>query len=70
MRNLDRIGKPIVLKPKRIQLATPCADELTTVLNCWRSLGVDATSCAEVSKSLMTCMAKRVLFLTIIFVLI
>jgi hypothetical protein len=60
MRPLDRIGKPIIVRPKKAVPATPCAMEVTTLFNCWRAIGVDAAACMESSRSLVECMMKRV----------
>ena len=66
MRHIDKIGKPIVIRPKKVLEATPCAMELTTLLNCWRALATDASQCNDSAKALTQCMARRVLNLRIL----
>jgi len=63
MKTLDKIGKPFTLRSKRVIEATPCAVELSTLFNCWRAIGVDASQCATTAKALVACMSKRVFFL-------
>lgn len=63
MRPLDKIGKPLIIRPKKQMAATPCGVELATLLTCWRSLGVEASHCADSSRHLLQCMVKRVLSL-------
>ncbi|KAJ3184153.1 hypothetical protein HDU87_004999 [Geranomyces variabilis] len=59
MRAIDRIRKPLALRPPKVQSATACAVELATLFNCWRAMSVDAVQCAESGKALMTCMAAQ-----------
>ncbi|KAJ3217919.1 hypothetical protein HDU67_007070 [Dinochytrium kinnereticum] len=58
MRTIDKIKQPIKLRPPKILRATPCAAEMSTLFNCWRSLDVDAPGCASSAKALVMCMAK------------
>ncbi|TPX60684.1 hypothetical protein PhCBS80983_g01631 [Powellomyces hirtus] len=59
MRTLDKIKKPLALRPPKVQAATTCAVEVATLFNCWRAMSVDAPQCAESAKALMTCMAAQ-----------
>ena len=60
MRTLDKIKQPLAIKPRKITPATPCAVEITTLFNCWRSIAVDAPACAESGKALIKCMQTKV----------
>ncbi|KAI9209232.1 uncharacterized protein BJ171DRAFT_485801 [Polychytrium aggregatum] len=58
MRPIERYRKAVTLRPPKIQEATPCAIELSTLFNCWRATEVDSPKCAASAKALIQCMMK------------
>ncbi|KAI8926782.1 hypothetical protein BC831DRAFT_455023 [Entophlyctis helioformis] len=59
MRAIEKLKRPLQLKPPKVTQATPCALELSTMFNCWRALSVDASECASSAKALSQCMASK-----------
>eukprot|EP00842_Homolaphlyctis_polyrhiza_P004082 jgi/Hompol1/4675/HPOL_003831-RA len=59
MRVIEKIKRPIQLKPAKIMQATPCALEMSTLFNCWRALSVDASHCAASAAALTKCMSTK-----------
>ncbi|KAJ3007288.1 hypothetical protein HKX48_009220 [Thoreauomyces humboldtii] len=59
MRTLEKINRPLILRPPKVQSATSCAVEVATLFNCWRAMAVDAPQCAESAKALTTCMKAQ-----------
>ena len=60
MRAIERLKRPIQIKPTRLQQATPCALEISTMFNCWRAMSVDANGCAGAAAALTVCMTSKV----------
>ena len=56
MRTIDKIKQPLKLRPPQITRASPCANEISTLFNCWRAFEVDAAPCAASAAALVTCM--------------
>jgi hypothetical protein len=59
MRAIDKLKRPVILKPQKFSKATPCAAQLTKLFNCWRDSNIDAASCAALSLELTACMAAK-----------
>ncbi|KAJ3290581.1 hypothetical protein HK104_006664 [Borealophlyctis nickersoniae] len=60
MRPIDKVIKNrLVLKSPKVQKATPCATELSSLFNCWRALGTETAQCASAATALMACMATK-----------
>ncbi|KAJ3270604.1 hypothetical protein HDV01_007700 [Terramyces sp. JEL0728] len=59
MRVIQKLKEPVVLRPKRIIKATPCATEVSNLFNCWRNGKIDAESCAVLAAQLTACMASK-----------
>ncbi|PVU88227.1 hypothetical protein BB559_003189 [Furculomyces boomerangus] len=50
--------KKLRVKPKKFINPTSCAIEMTSLLNCWSSLTIDDSRCANSAKALMLCVQK------------
>ena len=59
MRTLDKIDRPLKMRPQRIMRAAPCATEISTLFNCWRAIDVDAPGCIAAAAQLRLCMNAR-----------
>ncbi|KAH6594474.1 hypothetical protein BASA61_004011 [Batrachochytrium salamandrivorans] len=59
MRVIEKLKRPIQLKPIKLQQATPCAMEISAMFNCWRAMSIDATSCAAAAGALTLCMTAK-----------
>ncbi|KAJ3031134.1 UNVERIFIED_CONTAM: hypothetical protein HDU68_006265 [Siphonaria sp. JEL0065] len=57
---IEKIHKPLTMRPAKTMKAAPCAPEISTLFNCWRALDVDAKPCAESAKALALCMAAPI----------
>jgi hypothetical protein len=53
---------PLVVRPKKMEKATPCGVELSTLLNCWKMFAVDDAHCMDAAKSLTECVSAMVCF--------
>jgi hypothetical protein len=59
MRAIEKLKRPVILKPQKFTKATPCAAELTKLFNCWRDSKIDSQACAAFSLELTACMATK-----------
>ena len=60
MRAVEKLKRPILLKPKKTTKATPCAPEITNLFNCWRNHGnMDEKSCLQSVLLLKNCMKTK-----------
>jgi hypothetical protein len=59
MRVIDRLKKPVIIKPRKTIPATPCALEIGNLFNCWRSFNNDQAKCAEGAAQLLACMKTK-----------
>ncbi|KAL2913602.1 hypothetical protein HK105_206904 [Polyrhizophydium stewartii] len=59
MRVIEKLKRPIQLKPAKMLQATPCALEMTTMFNCWRAMSVDAAECGASARALAQCMTSK-----------
>ncbi|KAI8837419.1 hypothetical protein BJ741DRAFT_603427 [Chytriomyces cf. hyalinus JEL632] len=57
MRVIEKMHKPLAMRPAKMARAAPCATEISTLFNCWRAIDVDAPGCLEPARALATCMA-------------
>ncbi|KAJ3341826.1 hypothetical protein HDU93_003947 [Gonapodya sp. JEL0774] len=56
--HVKKLKSPLKIRPRKEIAATPCAVELTTLFNCWRSFGVDTPNCLMAAKGVTDCVAK------------
>ncbi|KAJ3300901.1 hypothetical protein HDV03_001681 [Kappamyces sp. JEL0829] len=59
MRSIDKLKKPVLLKPGKIIRATPCAKEITNLFNCWRTTKIEAAECSAMAVALTACMTQK-----------
>ncbi|KAI9335717.1 hypothetical protein BDR26DRAFT_1009167 [Obelidium mucronatum] len=55
---IEKINRPLTMRPAKTMKAAPCAPEISTLFNCWRALDVDAKGCTESAKALAMKTAK------------
>lgn len=58
MRTIDKLKQPITLKRGKMYTASPCAQEMTLLFNCWRTLSLGNPGCESASKVLMNCIGS------------